>query len=106
MPHSPLILSAAYTGGPPFTKAVDVVFDVPMDITSPPDIADWDVFVDGAPIAIATAIWQNPTTCQFVYGAPIDPVATGFIRLLNLDADCKSSIGAVAAFPQTEQFFP
>lgn len=105
VPHSPLIESAAYVGGPPFFKDVDVVFDVPMDTGSDPTLGSWDVLVDGAPIAIAAVAWQNPTTCRFTYAGFVDPVTSGYIRINSVDYTCISTVGGITAYPQSEQFF-
>lgn len=106
VPHNPLVIGSTYIGGAAGFKVVSVEFDVPMDVTSLPDIPDWNVVADSVPFAVFAPLWFDATHLRWTYAGALDPVVDGFINLNVNDPACRDTNGTAANFPQTSQFFP
>lgn len=105
VPHSPEFDHCVGQFTIPTHFDVDVYFDVNMDTGSLPDLADWDVVIDGVPTAINSVSWLLPDCARFRVNH-VWPVSSGIIRLKTLDEDCKDTDGNIAIYPQQCTFFP
>lgn len=98
MPLNPGFVSGAWAADPPGIT-VEIIFDTPMNTTVLPDVASFELKVDGIPTGLADPAWTSNILLKFGTAITSDPSSTLTLELLVEDPDLHSISGMRPVLP-------